>query len=84
MVCPSLLLSDDGGEVRGLYWVPTKFRIFPGRVTYFIDEEWVITHTFSSQLGVARHVEEALRALESLSLLETRLPNNWILKGCQN
>jgi peroxiredoxin Q/BCP len=47
--------------------VPTTFGIFPGRVTYVIDEEGVIRYVFSSQLGVSRHVEEALRALQSLS-----------------
>ena len=50
-----------------LYGVPTTFRIFPGRVTHIIDEGRVIKHMFSFQPGVARHVEEALRALESLS-----------------
>jgi peroxiredoxin Q/BCP len=64
---PFTLLSDEGGKVRKLYGVPTTFGIFPGRVTYVIDEEGVIRYVFSSQLGVSRHVEEALRALQSLS-----------------
>jgi thioredoxin-dependent peroxiredoxin len=64
---PFTLLSDEGGKVRKLYGVPTTFGIFPGRVTYVIDEEGVIRYVFSSQLGVSRHVEEAFRALQSLS-----------------
>ncbi len=72
---PFTLLSDDRREVRGLYWVPTTFRIFPDRVTYIIDEEGVTRHMFSFQLGVDRHVEEALKA-SNRSLLETRLPDN--------
>jgi thioredoxin-dependent peroxiredoxin len=41
--------------------------IFPGRVTYVIDREGIVRHVFSSQLGVEKHVEEALKALQSLS-----------------
>jgi peroxiredoxin Q/BCP len=61
---PFVLLSDEGGEVRKLYGVPNTFGLFPGRVTYVIDEEGVVRHVFSSQLGVTRHVEQALKALE--------------------
>jgi thioredoxin-dependent peroxiredoxin len=61
---PFVLLSDERGEVRKLYGVPNTFGLFPGRVTYVIDEEGVVRHVFSSQLGVTRHVEQALKALE--------------------
>jgi thioredoxin-dependent peroxiredoxin len=63
---PFVLLSDEGGEVRKLYGVPNTLGLFPGRVTYVIDEEGVVRHVFSSQLGVTKHVEEALRGLESI------------------
>ena len=52
--------------MRKLYGVPNTLGLFPGRVTYVIDEEGVVRHVFSSQLGVTKHVEEALRALESI------------------
>ena len=64
---PFTLLSDEGGKVRRLYGVPNPFGLFPGRVTYIIDEEGVVRHVFSSQLGVERHVEEALKALQSIN-----------------
>jgi thioredoxin-dependent peroxiredoxin len=64
---PFTLLSDEGGEVRKLYGVPNTFGLFPGRVTYVIDEESVVRHVFSSQLGVEKHVEEALQALHIIS-----------------
>ena len=54
---PLVLLSDEGAEVRKLYGVPNTLGLFPGRVTYVIDEEGVVRHVFSSQLGVTRHVE---------------------------
>jgi thioredoxin-dependent peroxiredoxin len=64
---PFTLLSDEGRKVRRLYGVPNAFGLFPGRVTYVIDEEGVVRHSFSSQLGVEQHVEEALKALQSIS-----------------
>ena len=63
---PFTLLSDEEGKVRRLYGVPTSLGLFPGRVTYVIDKEGVVRHLFSSQLGVEKHVEEALRALHSI------------------
>lgn len=63
---PFALLSDEGGRVRRLYGVPATLGIFPGRATYVIDERGIVRHAFSSQLGVSRHVEEALAALSSL------------------
>jgi len=60
---PFILLSDEGGKVRRLYGVPKSFGLFPGRVTYVIDEQGVVRHIFSSQLGVERHVQEAINAL---------------------
>jgi peroxiredoxin Q/BCP len=52
--------------VRKLYGVPNALGLFPGRVTYVIDGEGVVRHDFSSQLGVTRHVEQALEALGSI------------------
>ena len=60
---PFTLLSDEGGKVRKLYGVPNTLGLFPGRVTYVIDEGGVVRHIFSSQLDVERHVEEAIKAL---------------------
>jgi thioredoxin-dependent peroxiredoxin len=60
---PFTLLSNQGSRVRRLYGVPSTFGLFPGRVTYVIDKEGVVRHIFSSQLGVERHVEEAIQAL---------------------
>ena len=35
-------------------------------MTYIIDQEGVVRHVFSSQLGVTKHVKEALRTLKSI------------------
>src|SRR5215216_6036529 len=63
---PFTLLSDEGGKVRRLYRVPTSFGIFAGRVTYVIDQEGVVRHVFSSRIAVEKHVEEALKSLQSI------------------
>jgi peroxiredoxin Q/BCP len=63
---PFTLLSDEG--VGQLYGLPNTLKLFPARVTYLIDEEGVVRHhVFSSQLYPTRHVEQALRALESIN-----------------
>ncbi len=41
--------------------MPNTLGLFPGRVTYVIDEEGVVKRVFSSQLGVIKRVQEALR-----------------------
>jgi thioredoxin-dependent peroxiredoxin len=64
---PFTLLSDEGGKVRRRYGVPNTFGLFRGRVTYVIDQEGIVRHVFSSQIGVERNVREALDALHSLS-----------------
>ena len=64
---PFTLLSDEGGKVRRLYGVPNTFGIFPGRVTYVIDEDGIVRNVFSSQIEVEKHVEEALNTLKSIS-----------------
>jgi peroxiredoxin Q/BCP len=60
------LLSDEGGKVRKLYGVSNTFGIFPGRVTYVIDEAGVVRHVFSSQIGAVKHVEGALKSLAAI------------------
>ena len=64
---PYALLSDEESKVRKLYGVPNTLGLFPGRVTYIIDREGIVRHVFSSQLGAEKHVEEAIKALQSIS-----------------
>jgi peroxiredoxin Q/BCP len=64
---PFTLLADAGGEVRKRYGVRPSLGILPGRVTYVIDPGGVVRHVFSSQMGVQRHVQEALDALREIA-----------------
>jgi len=63
---PFILLSDEGGELRKLYGVPTTMGMFPGRVTYIIDRDGIVRHIFSSQLQFNRHVIEALDTIQAM------------------
>ncbi|MGC8644365.1 MAG: peroxiredoxin [Isosphaeraceae bacterium] len=63
---PFLLLSDSKGEVRAQYGVARTLGVLPGRVTYLIDRDGVVRHTFSSQFQPGKHVTEMLTKLQEL------------------
>jgi peroxiredoxin Q/BCP len=63
---PMRLVADEGGKVRALYGVKATLGLLPGRVTFVIDRQGKIRHTFSSQVQVNRHVAEALQAVREL------------------
>lgn len=63
---PFDLASDPKGAAAAAFGVPKTFGVLPGRVTFVIDTSGVIRYAFNSQFRAARHVEEALRALQSL------------------
>jgi thioredoxin-dependent peroxiredoxin len=67
---PFILLSDAGGAVRKLYGATQAFGLIPGRVTFVIDPQGVVRHTFSAQLASKQHVEEAMRAVHAIPSLE--------------
>lgn len=62
---PFILLSDKDGTVRKRYGAVSAFGLIPGRVTYIIDKEGIVRHVFSSQLAAERHIDEALKTLNS-------------------
>jgi peroxiredoxin Q/BCP len=63
---PFILLADRGGTVRKQYGVPATLGVLPGRVTFVIDKQGVVRHTFNSQLQATRHVAEAIEALRKM------------------
>ena len=63
---PFTLLSDPGGKIRKLYGVPSTMGLLPGRVTYIIDTHGVVRHVFNSQFNATKHVDEAIRVLQSI------------------
>lgn len=62
---PFTLLSDENNEVRKMLGVPGgMFGLLPGRVTYVVDANGVVTHIFDSQLQAKKHVKESLEHLK--------------------
>jgi peroxiredoxin Q/BCP len=63
---PFTLLSDRGGSVRARFGVPRTLGLIDGRVTYVIDGKGIVRHVFNSQIRARKHVEEALKLVQSL------------------
>jgi len=63
---PFTLLSDKGGQVRKLYGVPATLGLLPGRVTYVIDREGTVRHSFNSMTNIGQHISDALRIVREL------------------
>jgi len=64
---PFTLLSDKGGQVRGLYGVPRKLGFLPGRVTYIIDKNGIVRYVFNSMSKPREHVTTAVEVLSEIS-----------------
>lgn len=63
---PYRLLSDPHKELRKLFGVPTNLLgLIPGRVTYIINSNGVVTHIYNSQGQAEKHITEALSALNN-------------------
>jgi thioredoxin-dependent peroxiredoxin len=63
---PFTLLSDQGGQVRKRYGVPTVLGLLPGRVTYVIDRQGTVRHVFNSMTNIGQHVGDALEVVRQL------------------
>jgi thioredoxin-dependent peroxiredoxin len=63
---PFTLLSDKGGHVRKSYGVPAVLGLVPGRVTYVIDREGTVRHSFNSMTNIGQHISDALKVVRKL------------------
>jgi peroxiredoxin Q/BCP len=62
---PFTLLSDSDRAVRKQYGA-TTMGVVPGRITYVIDQEGVIRHSFSSMMNIGGHIDDALTVVKKL------------------
>ncbi|MCK0132552.1 peroxiredoxin [Flavobacteriaceae bacterium F08102] len=61
---PFTLLADVDKRLRKMFGVPTNFMgLIPGRVTYIINKDGVITDIFDHQMNAEKHIEEAIESL---------------------
>jgi peroxiredoxin Q/BCP len=63
---PFVLLSDRDRAVRKQYGAST-LGVIPGRITFVIDKDGTIRHTFSSMTNIGGHIDEALRIVKELA-----------------
>ena len=63
---PFTLVSDDKGQIRKSYGVPSTLGVLPGRVTYVIDRTGTVRHVFNSMTNIGRHVNDALDVVKEL------------------
>ncbi|MEZ4385283.1 MAG: peroxiredoxin [Nannocystaceae bacterium] len=63
---PFTLLADRQGTVRAAFGVPKTLGFLDGRMTFVIDREGIIRHTFNSQMRARRHIDEALGVVRTL------------------
>jgi thioredoxin-dependent peroxiredoxin len=63
---PFTLVSDDKGQIRKSYGVPSLLGVVPGRVTYVIDRTGTVRHVFNSMTNIGRHVNDALDVVKKL------------------
>ncbi|MCX7408584.1 MAG: peroxiredoxin [Planctomycetales bacterium] len=61
------LISDADGSLRKAFAVPKTLGLFPGRVTYVIDQVGIIRQIFSAQFASDEHVRQALIAVGAAS-----------------
>ena len=64
---PFTLLADTDGKVHDAFDLKPGFLgLMMPRVTFVVDKEGVIQHSFSSQLMVNKHVNDALKLVKTL------------------
>lgn len=64
---PFILLSDPRKEALKAFGVPSSlFGLLPGRVTFIVDKEGIVVHTFRADFNANIHIKEALKVLQSL------------------
>lgn len=64
---PFLLLSDPKKEALKAFKVPSAlFGLIPGRVTFVINKDGKVAHTFRADFNADKHIKEALKVLKSL------------------
>ncbi len=62
---PFKLLSDPDGRIRALYGVRFSLGLIPGRVTFVIDKNGLIRHSYNGQFNIGMHVSVSRMLLQA-------------------
>lgn len=63
---PFPLVSDADGRIRELFGIRRRFRVFPRRVTFVVDQTGTVRTVIDSLFTAERHVCDALAAVRRL------------------
>lgn len=69
---PFRFLADEDGEVRRLWHVPRTFGLFPGRVTYVLDQNLIVREVITAAVRASAHVNGARAAVRAILGASTR------------
>lgn len=61
---PFILLSDEKGQALKAFDIKTGLFGLFGRVTFIIDKEGMVTHSFESNLNIQKHIKESLKYIK--------------------
>ena len=65
---PFTLLADIDNNVRDQFGVPKSLLgLIPGRVTYVINKNGIISYIFSSQFNAKKHIEKSLSIIKEMN-----------------
>ncbi|MBS2030549.1 MAG: peroxiredoxin [Deltaproteobacteria bacterium] len=65
---PFVLLADTEGKVRNAFGVPRAFLgLAPGRMTFVLDKDGTVRHSFNSSINMKKHVTEAIEVVKKLA-----------------
>lgn len=64
---PFELIADEDGALARAFGVPKTLGLLKGRTTYVIDAQGMVRHVFTAAFSADRHVEEALKVVNSLA-----------------
>ena len=64
---PFVLLSDPDAQVARSFGVKKVLGLLPGRATFVLDQQGLVQLSFSSQLNMHAHVNEALETIRRIS-----------------
>ncbi|MFK7952872.1 MAG: peroxiredoxin [Ekhidna sp.] len=62
---PFILLSDPKKSAMKAFGVPVRFGLLTKRITFVINKEGKIIHTFHSEFFAQKHVDEAIKILKA-------------------
>ncbi len=68
---PFTLLADTNNKVRKQFGVPKSLLgLLPGRVTYIVNKNGIISYIFDSQFNAKKHISESLSILKKMKHVE--------------